>query len=209
MALSVRFKILNSLHPQPEQGITLIEMAMAMMIVAVLGVGVSGMLKVGAEHNLSERQHQTMQVVAMNLVDDLRYDLRAANTINALGGGSNTLVIHTTDKQTNAAQTITYALNGSAQMTRQLNNLTPKIYNDPSVFLSNMQIQCSPNCFQVATGATFSTNGTPTQIAIPQLTVSVPLVAGNKGTVIDQAFQAPNFKLSQFSFNVTAATEFQ
>src|SRR3954470_23284463 len=96
MVLSARFKPLNNRgsQPLPALGITLIELAVSMMIMAIIGVGVSGLLKTGAEHSLSERTHQTSQMVAMNLVDDLRFDLRTADSVNNVGvGGSNTLII--------------------------------------------------------------------------------------------------------------------
>lgn len=211
MDLLPRFKTLNKPAGRlpASSGVTLMEMALAMMIVAVVGVGVSGLLKVGAEHNLSERQHQTMQIVALNLVDDLRHDLRTADSINALGSGSNTLTIQ------GNGQTITYSLNTAThRMSRQVNGSPAKVYNDPNIFLSNMQVQCSPTCFQVATDAQtgqlmVTSTGIPKEIVIPRLTVTVPLANGNAGTMIDQSFGAPNYALNQFAFHVTTSTEFQ
>lgn len=183
---------------------------MSMMIVAVLSVGVSGIIKAGAEHSLSERQHQTMRQMALGLVEDLRRDLRTADTVNNLGGGSNQLVIN------GNGGTITYTLNtGNHQMTRQANGIT-RIYNDPNVYLSNMEFSCvNPNtnqtttCFQVDPTAGTASNGTPKAVYLPNVTVTAALAPGNSGTAIDQAFGAPSFKLNQFSFNIAAATEFQ
>jgi prepilin-type N-terminal cleavage/methylation domain-containing protein len=213
MALSVEFSQPWSADNVPpffqagaNSGVTLLELAISMMIVAVISVGVSGLIKVGAEHNLSERQHQTMQLIAMDLVDDLRRDLLTADTISNLGSsGSNTLTI------TGNGHTVTYAMNSSThQMTRAANGIT-KIYNDPKIFLSNLRMDCvsaTNQCFQVNTTAGTASNGTPKAIFIPNLTISAPPGSGG-GTVIDQAFGAPNFKLNQFSFNMTTSTEFQ
>ena len=199
-------------------GVTLLELAITMMITAVIGVGVSGLIKAGAEHSLSERQHQTMRMMAMSLIEDLRFDLRTADSINSLGGGSNTLVIH------QGAQTITYNLDtGTHRMTRTFNGKT-KIYNDPSVFLNNMQFSCqtgagaTTTCFQndPEAGAIMggpptvvAANGTPKAVLVPNLTVTAALPSGSGGTVIDQAFGPPSFQLTSFSFNVASATEFQ
>ena len=196
--------------PQSAAGVTLLEMAMAMMIIAVVSVGVSGIIKVGAEHNLSERQHQTMQIMAMNVVDDLRFDLHTADTINNLGGGSNTLVINGNGK------VITYTLNTNNHQLTRLDSQTnaTKIYNDPNIFMSNMQFSCQSGgaatpCFQKDPSAGVATNGTPKALMIPNLTVTAVLPAGSAGTVIDQVWGAPTFKLNQFSFNIAAATEFK
>jgi len=199
-------------------GISLLELAITMMITAVIGVGVSGLIKAGAEHSLSERQHQTMRMMAMSLIEDLRFDLRAADSIDSLGGGSNTLVIH------QAGQTITYNLDtGTHRMTRTAAGKT-KTYNDPSVFLSNMQFSCqtaagsTTTCFQNDPNAgavlggpptVIASDGTPKAVLVPNLTVTAALPAGGGGTVIDQAFGPPSFQLTSFSFNVASATEFQ
>jgi prepilin-type N-terminal cleavage/methylation domain-containing protein len=194
--------------PQASAGVTLLEMAMAMMIVAVLSVGVSGIIKVGVEHTMAERQHQNMQMIAMNLVDDLRHDLRTADSINALGAGSNSLVMQSNGK------VITYALNAAnKQITRKVGGVaSTKIYNDPGVF-KNLQVQCTPTCFQIGTDQSgnplVSSSGVPKEIMIPNLSVNAVLPAGNLGTSVDQAFGVPSFHLKMFSFNVAAATEFQ
>ena len=197
MALSKKYN-LNA----GKAGITLLELALSMMVMAVLGVAVSSLVKAGADHNLSERQHQTMQMVAMNLVDDLRFDLRTAERISSLGSGSNSLVIQ------NTGQTITYALDPSTfQMSRTVSGGIRKVYNDPTGVLSNVQIQCTPSCFQPSTVQ--ASDGTPKSITIPLLTVSVPPRAGSAGTPIDQYFGAPQFVLKAFTFNIATATEFQ
>jgi len=192
------------------KGITLVELAMSMMVVAVIGVGVSGLMKTGVEHNISQRQMQTMQMMAMDLVEDLRYDLRTADTVNNVGGGSNTLTI------SSSGQTITYNLNaGTHQMTRRSSTTgVTKIYNDPNVFMNNLQFDCkdtsnnSIGCFMTDPTLGTATNGTPKAVVLRNVTVTAAL-NGNANTALDIAFGAPSFRLNQFTFNVAAATEFQ
>lgn len=194
-----------------QQGITLIELAMSMMVVAVIGVGISGLVKSGVEHTLSERQVQTMQMMAMDLVEDLRHDLRTADTVNNVGSGSNTLVI------TGNGQTITYRLDTAThRMTRQ-STASPitKIYNDPKVFASNMEFSCQNSsggtipCFSKNTALGTASNGTPKAVVLRNVTVTASLPAGGSSSALDIAFGAPSFRLNQFTFTIAAATEFQ
>jgi hypothetical protein len=81
-----------------------------------------------------------------------------------------------------------------------------KVYNDPSLYSSLMQVTCSGGCF---TANLLNSNNMPKQILIQDLKVQKMLPSGNSGTIIDQYFGSPNFSLKNFSFDVASATEFQ
>jgi prepilin-type N-terminal cleavage/methylation domain-containing protein len=202
----VLFSSHNRLHHH--QGVTLVELAMSMMIVAVLSVGVSGMVKTGVEHQLSERQVQTMRMMAMNLVDDLRYDLRTADTVNKLGSGSNILVITTANNQK-----ITYQLDTATHRMTRKSSTSPatKIYNDPGAFAQNMQFDCKNGNASIPCFDTLGTasDGTPKAVVLHNVTVTAALPASGASTALDAAFGPPSFRLNEFTFNIAAATEFR
>ncbi len=185
------------------KGLTLLEVALCIAILAILSVGVSSLVKTGVETQLAQRVHQDMQAIGMNIVDDLRQDIRTADRATVAGGG-NTLTL---DMPTGTQ--IVYQLSGANAFTRweQATGAT-KLYNDPNVFTVPLQVQCPAGCFE----ALMPNNDavpSPRQIFVRTLSVAQVLPAGNAGTMIDQSFGPANFTLREFSFDVMSATEFQ
>ena len=165
-------------------GVTLIEMVISLLVIVVLGIGVSSIVRVGIESQMAQRTQENMQIVAMNIVDDLRFDLRTADSI-AITGGGNTLSI-------NGGQTV-YSLNGAGDLVRQQNG-NAKTYNDG--FRPALQVVCPNGCFQSVP---------PKQVLLPNLRVQ-QTTAGN--TIIDRNFGLPNFPVRNVAFDIMSATQF-
>lgn len=190
-------KALKAAH----RGVTLLEMALSMMILAILSVGVSSLVKTGVENQLAQRTHQNMQTVGLNIVDDLRMDIRTADRATVSNGG-NTLTLSTPNGN------IIYNLTASNDFTRfvQATGVT-RTYNDPNAFNPRLQVRCPNGCFQAAL-LNNDPVPSPRQIFVEELLVEQVLPNGS-GTMIDRAFGAANFPVRAFSFDVMSAKEFQ
>ncbi len=199
------------------KGVTLIEVALTIMIMVILSIGVSSLIRTGVESQLSQRSHVNMQIVAMNIADDLRRDLRTADSAEVQNGG-NRLVIRYTDVA-NSSQTITYSLDTvSGDFTRVGTgggSGASKTYN-PNTFTPRLQVAClngasNAPCFaglrKNSTGAMIADNTTPQQVTISDITVRQ--VVSGSGTMIDQAFSAPQYAIRNMSLSLISQTEFQ
>lgn len=218
------------------RGITLIELALSMMIMAVLSVGVSSLIKTGVETQMSERMNAHMQTIAMNIVDDIRLNMRTACTAQVTGGGT-TLNLQmppcTAPGTPNGFGTMMvtspyfiYKLNGT-DFVRTTGTGTwiigptsvafvasavgpTKIYNKSSA-TSLYQVDCN-NAANVAgpcfTALNLNSSGQPKQIVINNIRVTVPAL--NSDSIITKSFNMPpNYSVRNFSFDVMNATEFQ
>lgn len=179
-------------------GLSLIELAMAMMIMVILSVGVSSLLQTGIESQLSERAHQEMQSVAMNIVDDLRNDIRTANKA-AVSNGNNTLTL------TMPTGNITYSLAADGKFSRVSSVTGTKQYLSGQ--MTNMKVACPSGCFRAELLNSDNTPS-PRQISVPEISVQ-QVINGNRKTIIDTAFNSASFSLRNFSFDVLSATEFK
>jgi prepilin-type N-terminal cleavage/methylation domain-containing protein len=178
------------------KGLTLLETAIAMMILAILSVAVSNLVKAGVETQMARRADLNMQSIAMNIVDDLRRDIRTADKLSVAGNTGNTLTL------TNNGITISYRLNG-AQLTRTENGAN-KSYNDTSQF----NVICPQSCF---TAKDFNQDPTPLprQIQINEIQVQQNVPTSATKNIIDKAFGPANFTIRQFTFSPISAMEFQ
>ena len=179
-----------------------------MMILSIISVAVSNLVKTGVETQLSQRMQENMQTIAMNIVDDLRYDIRTADTATISNGG-NTLTL------TGGTGNIVYSL-ASGNMRRTVGGGTPKIYNagyaGPGLEVAclNMAGATIP-CFQgfspsTANPAVFVSDSVdPRQIRVDNITVQQQTL-GN--TMIDRNFGRPQFALRNFNFDLMSATQF-
>jgi hypothetical protein len=175
------------------------EMGLCMMIAAVLSVGVSAIVRTGIETKTSQRNDLNMQSIALNVSEDMRNDIRTADSASISEGG-NTLTLST------ASGNVTYTLNsGNGRLTRQDSGQT-KTYNDPALYGNPVYtVSCQGACFtplQMNSDATPS----PRQILVNEMRISQ---ASSQNTLIDRNFGLANFALRAFSFNLTGATEFQ
>jgi Tfp pilus assembly protein PilV len=199
------------------QGMTLLEAALAMMIMAILSIGVSSLVKTGVETQMSQRTHEVMQTVGVNIVDDLRRDIRLADTATVSSNGrSLSLVLPISTLNSAVGSTVNYQWTAANNFTRQetLNSggTNTKTYNDPNTLSAKINIDCNDSangvsrCF-TAMNLNNDTTPQPRQIRIDA--IRVYQTPGGAGTVIDQYFQAPSFILRKFSFDLISATQFQ
>lgn len=175
----------------PAQGITLLEMALGLMIIAVLSVGVSSLVKTGVESQMAERMNQQMQIISNMIVDDLRMDFRQADNVTVNG---NTLKLEAPSGE------VTYRL-ANGRFSRTV-GASQKVYNDSKAY-PMLAVKCmntsnqSINCFTKSSGGR--------QIELKNLTVE-QTVAGN--SVID-TFGKPSYKVHNIAFDVATQQQFQ
>ena len=187
-------------------GVTMVELVMAMMIIAVLSVGVASLMRVGIEAQLSERANQKMQIISMAIVDDLRRDLQTAQAVTVQNAG-NTLVVRVPDPADPAsAYNATYRLanglfsrtspEGSKDYIRDIDmrvnsKLTVKCVND---------VNASAPCFRWLNATT------KTVLKMEGLRLEH---TGFGNTVFDQNFGSPNYTVRDLTFDVSINREFK
>lgn len=191
------------------QGISVLELAIGMMLIGVIGVAVSNLVKVGVETQMSERVSQNLQIIGNNIVDDLRHDIRLAEDVSILSGGSRLRV-------TLNGQNVVYGLSGNL-FTRTVPGQTAKTYNNPDTYGNRIVVTCTnpqngqQACFSVPTdhsgNSMLNSQNAPKQIRVDYLAVQEN--AGQSLSIIDQQFGTANFTLKDFAFDVYSATEFQ
>lgn len=185
-----------------QAGISLLEIALAMMILAVLSVGVSSLIKTAVETQMARRTDVTMQSIGLNFADDIRMDVRTADTVSVSSDGKMLTLAA-------SAGNIIYELNSSQQMTRRdtATNST-KIYNDPAQFNTpRFNVVCPTTCF---TALRFNSDATPVPREVRVNAIQIqPQTTSNSGNIIDQAFGPANFTIKAFTFSILSATEFQ
>jgi len=181
-----------------QQGVTLLEMALAMMILSVLAVGVSSILRTGVETQMAQRNDLNMQSIGMNVSEDLRNDIRVADSASITGGGNSMTLV-------TGNGNVTYTLDGSGQLIRTLNGQS-KIYNDQTVYKSpTLVVRCTNGCF-TAMQMNNDTAPSPREVMVNEMKITQ---STSQNTVIDRSFGLASFALRAFSFNLTGATQFQ
>lgn len=183
------------------------------MIAAIIAVGVSSLIKAGVETQISRKIQENMQTVALNIVDDLRQDIRMADRATVQNATTLVLAMPATPPARPTAYTLTYRLQGT-DFVRIDSARGQKLYNDPSIFSPKLSVDCTDpltgganTCFS-ARMMNSDTPPEPRQIRVNAIRVYRP-VPLNGGTVIDRAFGAPNFTVRQFAFDVMSAKEFE
>ncbi|HEY9746448.1 MAG TPA: hypothetical protein V6C99_09545 [Oculatellaceae cyanobacterium] len=195
MALSKSVKSqCRELIRQGSEGLSLLEMALGMMILSILSVGVSSLIKSGVEAQLAQQLSQEAQTVGLNIVDDLRHDIRTADKAEVNG---NQLVLSMP-----TGNTLTYQLVGG-NFSRTDTAGGTKTYNtvNPS---ARLRVVCEPNCFR----AELNDSNEVRQVIVDALRVE-QIPQGTGGTIIDQQFGTANFTVRKFAFELLSATEFQ
>lgn len=173
------------------RGVTLVELSMAMMIIAVLSVGVASLIRVGVEAQLSERANQKMRIISMAIVDDLRRDIQMAQSVTIANG--KTLVVEV-PKATDLTETenVTYQLLANGRFRRSTTSAT-KTYNEPK--LDNLlTVECvnAASCFNWAS---------PSRTVLEMSGIRVKHT-GFGNTVLDQQFGEPNYTVRDLTFDV-------
>ncbi|WP_303675009.1 hypothetical protein [Vampirovibrio chlorellavorus] len=179
----------------------MVELAMSMMIIAVLSVGVASLMRVGIEAQLAERVNQKMQIISMSIVDDLRRDLQTAKKVTLTNGSTLDLEV---PRPTNPAlpDNVTYQW-ANGRFSREVGG-TVKIYNDIAADRS-LRVNCvnasnvSVNCFRWV-------NAGRTMLGVSGLRIEH---TGFGNTVFDQQFGAPNYTVRDLTFDVSINRTFQ
>lgn len=188
-------------------GLTLVEAAIAMVILSIVTVATSNVILTGVETQLSSRKMSVQQVIGQNIVDDIRIDVRYSSAIttpvapvnnNTFGASSNQLVIQRDMPGGGPQQIITYNFNGGT-LTRQdsLNNTT-RNYNNLASGIP-VTINCINNCFRIyrtSIGNQVNLGG----IAIADV---------NATSVMDAQFGPANYTVMNVTFDRMTATNFQ
>jgi prepilin-type N-terminal cleavage/methylation domain-containing protein len=193
------------------QGFTLIEATLAIMILAILSIGVSSLVRTGVETQMSRRIQEYMQAIGLNIVDDLRRDLRTADQAVITNAG-NRLTI------TAPGGNIVYNLEADNTFTRTEGGVT-KIYNDPNLYNPWPEVVClnagaAAPCFSGFRkdlnnpGVMVANNASPQQVMLADITVRQAVAAGG-GTVIDNAFGMANFSVRNITLSLTSQTDFR
>lgn len=200
MALSTNYKKFSA-----HSGVTLLEMALCIMLLSIISVAVSSLVRTGVEGQLSQRTHENMQVIALNIMDDLRFDLRTAEKANCLGAPTSVVQISNGGNRMsfcNRDGQVTYELTSANQMYRTSPNGIVKVYNQG--FTPTLNVLCPSGCFAVVNG----------QLQMPDLRVQ-QATAGNSlmdqwlRNVEDPTFGRPTYRMSNTSFALLSATQFQ
>jgi prepilin-type N-terminal cleavage/methylation domain-containing protein len=205
---SRRFK--SASLPGRAHGLTLIEVALAIMILAILSIGVSSLVRTGVETQMSRRIQEYMQAIGLNIVDDLRRDLRTADQA-VISNGGNRLTI------TGPNGTIQYNLTVGNTFTRTQDAVI-KTYNDPNQYQPWPEVVClnggaAAPCFTgfrkdlSSPGVMLANNANPQQIKLADITVRQAPVGG--GTIIDNAFGMSNFSVRNITLSLTSQTDFR
>ncbi len=183
-------------------GVTLVELGMAMMIIAVLSVGVASLMRVGIEAQFAERANQKMQIISMAIVDDLRRDLQTAQAVTIKNARSLEVSVPKPSDPTKT-DIVTYSLAANGRFSRSTSSST-KTYNDIGVD-RKLTVKCvnasnaSVACFQWA-----NTNNTVLEISGLRVEHT-----GFGNTVFDQNFGSPNYTVRDLTFDISINRTFQ
>ncbi len=202
----------------------MLEMSIAMMIIAVVGIGASSLMKAAVQNVNNERQQQLMQIVGMNIINDLRYDLRYAETatISSSSGLTNNVLTIAKKDPHNPANNITVTYTQFKDTTRSdLLSLKRKQSNVPVLFKtyndkaysSKFEIKCVGDCFTNFTDSDGNIRGiniSEIDLTIPDKTVSSSSSTLKKETIVDLVFgTAPNYVIQPSEFTITSKVTFQ
>lgn len=180
-------------------GLTLIELAIAIAVIAVIGLAASQMMFTGVQTQMSVHVNETEANLAQEIVNRLRYELRNAQNIQILNNG-NSLQFQGYDPNTAQYTSINYAFTGST-LTRNGVNLSA---NRSPAF----QITCGGTlaCFTGATSSVTSSQNLQ-RVSLNNLTIT-DISGSNKN--LDQAFGGPaTFHLDEAAFNILNGMTFQ
>jgi prepilin-type N-terminal cleavage/methylation domain-containing protein len=198
-----------------QRGFTLLEMTVAMAVFAVLGVAVSNVMFISANSQLEARFNAIAETTASNIIDDLRFDLRTAISVNNNNPITNGTVLTFTvpGRQFNQANpvTITYTFaNGDVTRRDSLGNT--RSYRALSGL--PMQILCDvqggTGCFNAVLPAN---NGPINLVSLRNLRIidnrATNSVMDNAwGTLNNGAFARPQLRIENVAFNLSTGTQF-
>lgn len=201
-----------------DKGLSLIEVCVGMMLMSVIGIAVSSLLISAVNSQMDQRTQSNMQLVASNIVDDIRYDLMRcmdSGPMDATYDCFNSITANEirfrrlSDEDPSTPgyvpfYLVTYTRTAAGNFERtSANPLEPtpfKRYNEN--FRPALQVDCAGN----NPGACFSRPALQ-QLLIRGLIVR-PVPTGGQN-VYDVHFGTQQYRVNNVSFNIMASTNFQ
>ena len=182
------------------KGVSLVEMAIAMMIIAVISVAVSNLVLTGVQSQMNQGNEEHMQIIAYNIVDDMRLDLRRAQNHTVLA--ANRLQVTLTD-----GSIVNYEFDATGTRFQRRSPTATKIYNT----MNNRAGQLHTVALRFV-DVPVTRPGPPvtvisTEVTIPDLTIT----RINRGTdsAIDAEFGPPQFSIRNITFDSMNTNTFQ
>jgi prepilin-type N-terminal cleavage/methylation domain-containing protein len=188
------------------QGLSLIEIAVTMAVVAVVSLGSTHALSMFSEVQKSQRLHNVQQVVAMNVVDNLRQDLRFAtrptpltNAFTITGGNGNVLTIPNAFEPTLGSYSVTYTFTGTTVTRAVTVGGVTTTTSYTADITPGVTISCGAAggaCFQVAS---VDVNGNPRGVRLNQMQVTE---AAQDTDAITTNFGPARFAVANVTFDM-------
>jgi prepilin-type N-terminal cleavage/methylation domain-containing protein len=194
-----------------KRGYTLVELAISMFIISLIGLALTQMLVGVSYSQINSTVQGACENIASNLVDRLRFDLRFANQVDVVNAGTTLEIFSGASpnpiRYRFAANTVTR----TDEMGRS-SNLVRSMYDDPN---HPIQVNCMDNpCFQ------------PVMSPIPgappvQMRLSRVMIRDNavRSGAFDNAFNItdangvnfarPQFRIEAVTFNLLNGQQFQ
>ncbi len=194
------------------KGLTLLEACVGMMILAILTVAVGSVVRGGLEAQMNDRLYTTMQMVATNISDDLRFDFQRAARVD-VDSASRISIYYDASSATPDAVYQVVAGNFTGQVTRNGATVTKNynlINNAPPLSVSCVAPSgAAANCF---TGQNFDANiNAFRRIQMSDLAIQA-VSLNNLGLFRQfqlQNFGPPTFRLAGMNYSVTGSNSFK
>jgi type II secretory pathway pseudopilin PulG len=186
---------MSSTATKSSKGFTLLEAALVIAIVAVVGVGISNLLLNSVNVQMNERIQLNMEAISQRVTEALRDDMRFARTVAAPNATSLTI----TD---NTGGTITYSfqtLAGRSTLTRTQNGVVRDFANNNPMLSATTAINCGGTCFSLDA----ATQNRSVLFANAFVQDVSPV-----NNSLDQAFSKGRLNIPATSFNIITSTRF-
>ncbi len=142
-------------------GLSLMELAISMAILGIIGVGVSSLLQTTVNSQLISRSQQLQQDMAFQILPQLRADLISANNLKVLNSGNQITFAHPVP---GGSTTVSYVYSNK-MLTRIENGVRRNFL--PSATGSTFLVSCASPCFKTTVDAT----GAITQVTLQNFSI--------------------------------------
>jgi Flp pilus assembly pilin Flp len=194
-----------------QKGVNLVELAVAMALIAVMGIAVANLMTATTLTQINNRLQSMCEQVASSVVERLRWDLRFASAVAVANAGQQITITYA-DKPGNFVR-YRFA-NNTLTRTDQTNatyNFATAVYNDPN---HPLRVFCQAPCFRATAlgGAASAQVGLYNLIVRDNSPIGTALDAANNGLtdpVTGLSYNRTQFRIQQATFNVLAGQRFQ
>lgn len=180
------------------KGFSLLELGVAMICFAVIGLTIAKLMFLGTEAQRSYRTHINLETATTQLMDSLRIDLLTAKDI-AIDNDAKSISFTTYNSLSNAEEAVTWSFDGQA-----LRNSVDMLSNASSNVV--MTADCggaSIDCFELQDQGAGTNN---VLLTLNELVVTYP--ADNRSRM-DRNFGAASFRVNETVFDVISGMQFQ